>query len=88
MQQQIECDTHLVGGVYPHDGGGHEPNCASHSVAVLIQLVKGLIALFDQVHAHAVNHIPEGLDVHWELADCVCQGCIQDIVGPALKYAF
>jgi hypothetical protein len=40
---------------------------------------------FHQIHAHAINHVPEWLDLHWELSDCVCQRCIQLVVRPPLK---
>ena len=78
----------LVCRVYSHDGGSHQPNSAGHSVAILIQLVKSCISGLDQIHAHAVYHVLERLDVHWKLADCVCKGCVQNVIRPAGKDAF
>lgn len=79
--------THLVQGVNAHDGCSHQTNCAGYSVAVLIQFIESSISGLHQIHAHAIDHVPEGLDVHWELADCVCKRRIQYVVWSACKDA-
>ncbi len=76
---------YLVAGVDAHDRGAHETHSPRDSVAVLIQLVEGLVAGLDQVHAHALDHVIEGLDGHWEAGDCLSQSRIQDVIGLALK---
>lgn len=48
-------EADLVRGVDTHDWSGHEAHCASHLVAVLVQLVKCLISRLHQVHTHAIN---------------------------------
>ena len=47
--------AHRVGGLNAHDWCGHKAHSARHLVAVLIQLIKCLIARLHKVHAHAVN---------------------------------
>ena len=48
-------EADLVRGVDTHDWSGHEAHCASHLVAVLVQLIECLISRLHQVHAHAIN---------------------------------
>ena len=40
-----------------------------------------------QVHAHAVDHVAEGLDVHGVLGDGVRQRRVQDVIGAPVEDA-
>jgi hypothetical protein len=85
QQRPRPAAAHRVRGVHAHDGRGHQRHRARHAVAVLVQLVVRLVPALDQVHAHAVDHVPEGLDVHGELGDGVRQRGVQAVEGAALE---
>ena len=43
----------------------------------------GRYASFHQLMA--AHHVSEGLDGHWEVGDCRCEGCIIDVIWAASK---
>ena len=78
-------EADLVAGVNAHHRSRHEGYSPGNHVAVSVELVKGLVAELEEVQAHAVDHVPEGLDVEGELRDGVREGCVEDVVWPAVE---
>eukprot|EP00967_Tisochrysis_lutea_P093900 scaffold136150_cov24-Tisochrysis_lutea.AAC.1 len=46
--RSADSQAHLVVGINPHHWHGHQPHCARHTIAVLVQLIKGVIPRLEE----------------------------------------
>mmetsp|Transcript_69934 Transcript_69934/g.221570 ORF Transcript_69934/g.221570 Transcript_69934/m.221570 type:complete len:373 (-) Transcript_69934:316-1434(-) len=70
---------------HPHHWHAHQPDGPRHTVAVLVELVEGLVAGLDKVHAHAVDHVAEWLDVQGKARHSVGERSVEDVVRPPVE---